>query len=153
MMNNITVVPMTLSHIDAVYNIECNSFSDPWPKKEIIFELAQEHSICLVALLDSEVAGYVTMRHVVNEGHICNIAVDETHRKKGIATALVQGLVDAATALEMIGITLEVRIGNRAAMALYHKFGFKVEGYRRGYYSYPKEDAAIMWKYLYSNPS
>jgi len=144
----IRVVLMTRAHLKSVHAIECDSFSDPWPVEEILFEMEQEHSIPLVALIGEEVAGYVTMRHFVNEGHICNIAVTENHRKKGVASALVQGLIDAATARNMIGITLEVRIGNRAAMALYHKFGFKVEGYRRGYYSYPKEDAAIMWKYV-----
>ena len=144
----INVKPMTLSHIEAVHAIECDSFSDPWPIGDILFEIKHEYSIPLVALIGEEVVGYVTMRHVVNEGHICNLAVQENHRNKGVASALVQCLIKNAENRNMMGITLEVRIGNRAAMALYHKFGFKVEGYRRGYYSYPKEDAAIMWKYL-----
>jgi len=144
----ITVVPMTPSHLDGVHAIECDSFSDPWPKEDILHEMKAKHAVCFVALEQEKVVGYVTMRHFVNEGHICNIAVDENHRKKGIGGALLTALIKAAEAREMMGLTLEVRIGNRAAMALYHKFGFKVEGYRRGYYSYPKEDAAIMWKYI-----
>ena len=144
----ISVIPMTNAHINAVYDIESHSFSDPWPMEEIIFELNQAHSISLVAIMHDKVAGYVTMRHIVNEGHICNIAVHEDYRKSGVGSALVATLVKTAKFMEMIGITLEVRIGNRAAMALYHKFGFIVEGYRRDYYKDPKEDAAIMWRYL-----
>jgi len=144
----ITIAPMTPAHLNAVYAIECRSFSDPWPIEDILLEMQYEYAICLVALEGEEVAGYVTMRHLVNEGHICNIAVDEAYRKNGIGSALIEGLIGVAISREMAGITLEVRIGNRAAMALYHKYGFKVEGYRKGFYSYPTEDAAIMWKYL-----
>ena len=144
----ITITPMTSAHVEAVYTIECQSFSDPWSQREILSEIMREHNIGIVALYESEVVGYAIMRHVVNEGHICNIAVHEDHRKKGIGYAIVQGLIDAAKTRDMIGITLEVRIGNRAAMALYHRHGFKVEAYRRGYYSNPTEDAAIMWKYI-----
>ena len=49
---------------------------------------------------------------------------------------------------EMTGITLEVRMGNRPAQALYHKYGFKAEGIRKNYYPDTKEDAIIMWKYF-----
>jgi len=143
----IAVIPMAMAHIEAVYAIECHSFSDPWPIEEIQFEMEQKHNISIVALAGGEVAGYAIMRHVVNEGHICNIAVHEDYRQKGIGSAIVKGLIAAAKDHEMIGITLEVRIGNRAAMALYHRHGFIVEGYRRGYYKNPTEDAAIMWKY------
>ena len=144
----ITIAPMDKNHIQAVHAIECQSFSDPWSHFEILHEMLREHTISIVALSGEEVTGYAMMRHIINEGHICNIAVHEDHRKKGIGHAIVRGLVAAAQARDMMGITLEVRIGNRAAMALYHRHGFKVEGYRRDFYKNPTEDAAIMWKYL-----
>jgi len=144
----ITITKMTPAHLPQIHAIECHSFSDPWHVDDILFEMQQSHSMNLVALLSDEVVGYVTMRHLVNEGHIGNLAVHEGHRKKGIGGALIEGLIEAAKSQEMIGITLEVRVGNRAAMALYHKYGFKVEGYRRGFYRDPKEDAAIMWKMI-----
>jgi len=147
----IIVTPMNHTHAQSVHEIESHSFSDPWAISDILFEMNQPHSVSVVAIYDGELAGYASMRHIVNEGHICNIAVHESHRKKGIGSALVDALTAEAVAREMIGITLEVRIGNRAAMALYHKHGFIVEGYRRGYYRYPTEDAAIMWKYIEVN--
>ena len=144
----ITVIPMTPAHIDSVHIIESHSFADPWPKEDILTDLAQPYSISFVALENDLIVGYVSARHIINEGHICNIAVHEDFRQKGIASALLEALIEVAISREMIGLTLEVRVGNRAAMALYHKYGFIVEGYRRGYYSYPTEDAAIMWKYI-----
>ena len=147
----ISTALMIPAHLDAVHAIETHSFSDPWLKEDILCEMKRAYSISIVALDEEKVAGYAFMRHIINEGHICNIAVHESHRLKGIGSALIEALTKAASAREMIGLTLEVRIGNRAAMALYHKHGFKVEGYRRGFYSYPTEDAAIMWKYIEVN--
>jgi len=144
----IKIIPMTATHVDAVYEIECNSFSDPWSTHELSFEMNQNHTICIVALCGNNVAGYAMMRHIIDEGHICNIAVHEDFRQKGVGSAILKGLITAAEVRNMVGLTLEVRIGNRAAMALYHKYGFIVEGYREDYYKDPTEDAAIMWKYL-----
>ena len=42
--------------------------------------------------------------------------------------------------------TLEVRSGNEAAIRLYEKLGFQMEGIRKGFYSNPREDALILWK-------
>jgi ribosomal-protein-alanine N-acetyltransferase len=41
--------------------------------------------------------------------------------------------------------TLEVRRSNEAAITLYERFGFRIVGYRPGYYADNNEDAAIMW--------
>jgi ribosomal-protein-alanine N-acetyltransferase len=46
----------------------------------------------------------------------------------------------------MQAFTLEVRAGNRPAIALYEKFGFQTEGVREGFYEEPVEDALIMWR-------
>jgi ribosomal-protein-alanine N-acetyltransferase len=145
----IQVIPMTLEHVDAVYAAELECFSIPWPRSAFVDELTKnEYAIYFVALLDGTVAGYAGMWHVVNEGHITNIAVLPEFRRFGLGDALIEALVKAAEAREMIGITLEVRIGNLAAQRLYTKWGFKPEGFRKNYYADTKEDAIIMWKYL-----
>ena len=41
-------------------------------------------------------------------------------------------------------VTLEVRAGNAAAVALYHKWGFLPVGRRKNYYTAPTEDAILM---------
>ena len=139
---------MTEEHLDDVYAIECLSFSDPWPKDEILSEIRRNNAICFVAIINNTPAGFITARQIADEGHICNLAVHEDYRQNGIGSALLNALEQDAITRKLIGLTLEVRIGNRAAMALYHKHGFKVEGYRTGYYQYPTEDAAVMWKYF-----
>ena len=144
----ITIEPMRLSHLDAVHSIEERAFSIPWTKESIRQEIENPRALYFVALDGGQVIGYAGMWHVVNEGHINNIAVDEPYRRRGVGARLMDALCAAALEKEMIGLTLEVRVGNRAAMGLYHKYGFKVEGFRKNYYADTGEDAIIMWKYF-----
>lgn len=143
------IVTMEPQHLDGVLRVEESCFSIPWSRKDFERELYENKlAIYKVALLDNEVVGYAGMWHVVTEGHITNIAVLEEHRRKGIADALMQEMIKVAEEKEMIGITLEVRMGNIGAQKLYTKYGFRPEGLRKGYYADTKEDAIIMWKYF-----
>jgi len=144
----IKILPATLSHANDIHSIELESFADPWSVSSIEHEISNEYSTCLVALDDSLIVGHVSMRHIINEGHINNIAVSKAYRQQGVASLILHALINKAIRHEMIGLTLEVRVSNHAAIALYQKFGFITEGYRKNYYSMPSEDAAIMWKIL-----
>jgi len=148
----ISIVPTTLNHAAAIHAIEMESFADPWSINAIAYEINQKHSVCLVAVTENgRVVGHVSMRHIINEGHISNIAVLKDYRRQGIGALLLEALIKEAIQREMIGLTLEVRVSNQAALSLYEKYGFIIEGYRKNYYSSPSEDAAIMWKKLKEN--
>lgn len=142
------VVKMNESHIDGILKIENESFAIPWSRAAIEKELKNKFAIYFVAVENGEVLGYGGMWHIVNEGHITNIAVSEKHRRKGIADKILEKLTIIAQEKEMMGLTLEVRISNQGALNLYKKHGFKLEGIRPEYYEDNKEDAYIMWKYL-----
>lgn len=146
---NLEIVPMTPAHIDGVLAVEEACFSIPWTRADFVRETTENKmAVYRVALLDGCVAGYAGMWHVVNEGHITNVAVAEAHRRRGIGDALIRALIAVAEEREMIGITLEVRMGNAPAQALYAKYGFKPEGIRKRYYADTGDDAVIMWKYF-----
>ena len=145
----ISIQPMTMDHLDRVHEIECACFSVPWPKEDIAKEIDQNpRAHYFVALDGCLVVGYGGMWQVVNEGHITNIAVDPDRRQEGIGRMLLQTIIDLANELELIGLTLEVRVHNHAAQLLYTQMGFKHEGFRKNYYSDTKEDALVMWKYF-----
>ncbi|MDR2939712.1 MAG: ribosomal protein S18-alanine N-acetyltransferase [Clostridiales bacterium] len=141
---------MALNHLEDVHAIEQESFSVPWSKKELQSELTNNRlAVYLVALNEnSDVMGYAGMWHVVNEGHITNIAVKREFRGQGVGSRLLESIIEIAGQKEMIGITLEVRISNMKAQSLYTKYGFKPEGFRKRYYSDTNEDAIIMWKHF-----
>ena len=139
---------MNKGHIDGIMEIENESFAIPWSRSSIEKELKNNFAIYAVAIENNKVLGYGGMWHVVNEGHITNIAVHKDYRRKGIGQAIIEKLVEIAEEKEMIGLTLEVRKSNTPALELYKKNGFKLEGIRPEYYGDNKEDAYIMWKYL-----
>jgi len=139
---------MNAQHIEEILQIEFDSFTTPWTRNNFNSELSNNNAIYIVALENNKVIGYAGMWHVINEGHILNVAVKAENRKQGIGTLLISELEKIALEKEMIGLTLEVRESNSAALQLYQKFGFKAEGIRKRYYSDPGEDAIIMWKFL-----
>ncbi|GHU76278.1 ribosomal-protein-alanine acetyltransferase [Clostridia bacterium] len=146
---NLTIDYMKVSHLDEVFEIEKSCFVTPWSEESLRKELSENAVAVYLTALDGEkVIGYAGMWHVVNEGHITNIAVHEDYRRRGIGTAIMNRLMSEAKEREMIGITLEVRISNLNAQRMYTKLGFRPEGFRKSYYDDTREDAVIMWKYF-----
>ena len=145
----IEIIPMTEEHLDGVMILEEATFSIPWTRGDFEREVKENNmAIYYVAVEDGKVIGYAGMWHVVVEGHITNVGVLEEARCRGVGSMLMEKLIENAVEKKMYGITLEVRMGNAPAQALYHKYGFKAEGIRKNYYPDTKEDAIIMWKYF-----
>ena len=139
----------TLQDVDAIEAIEQECFSRPWTREQLISQLPGEQNAFLVAAdADGTVFGYVGMMFVLDEGYISNVAVTGASRRQGIAEALIAALLRTAEKRELAFVTLEVREGNAAAIALYAKHGFVPVGRRKNYYELPREDAILMTKFL-----
>lgn len=136
---------MKAEDIGEVYEIEHMCFTTPWSLESFAEEINNNLAKYFVAKVDGKVVGYGGVWIVVDEGHITNIAVHPDYRGQGIGEAIVKSLIALAKEHNITSITLEVRPTNTAALNLYKKFGFKVEGLRKGYYTDTKEDALIMW--------
>ena len=90
------------------------------------------------------IAGFIGFWIMADEARIVNIAVRETDRRQGIGELLLISTIDLAIELKAHTITLEVRVSNTAAQALYCKYGFTQVDIRGGYYVDNKEDAILM---------
>lgn len=90
------------------------------------------------------VAGYVGTWFVVDEAHIVSLAVREPLRRLGLGELLLMAAVELSMARRAQRVTLEARVSNLPAHALYEKYGFAKVGVRRRYYSDNNEDAYIM---------
>ena len=73
------------------------------------------------------------------------LEVLERRCEEQIATMLLERLFDLTADDTRRGYTLEVRVSNEKAIALYERLGFRSRGLRRGYYTDNREDAIIMW--------
>lgn len=88
--------------------------------------------------------GYLGMWAVIDEGHVISIGVRSSHRNKGIGELLILGAVELCMLIDSRQVTLEVRVSNEVAQNLYKKYGFKIVGRRKRYYSDNGEDAYVM---------
>ena len=136
---------LTYSDLPQVIAIERRAFPTPWSLAMFVLELSKPSGICLAALESDRVIGYLVCSRYDTVWHLMNVAVDDRRRREGIATTLIEHLFETA---DRPGeqYTLEVRSSNRAAIALYQRFGFRAAGRRRGYYHDNREDAVIMWR-------
>jgi ribosomal-protein-alanine N-acetyltransferase len=134
------------SEIDEVLAIEEGSFTNPWTRQMYLAEL--EHpgrSYCFLARdAARRLVGFCSFWRVVDELHINNLAVNPGDRRAGVATALLNRVLQEGFRLGALSATLEVRRSNEPARCLYERFGFSVAGVRRGYYSKPVEDAIVL---------
>lgn len=138
---NIRILSMTAVHVPAVAALEQACFADPWSEQSLAEELHNPCAAFLVAEQAGRVVGYLGCHHVAGEGYITNVAVAPACRRQGIARQLLTYAV--STWGHLSRITLEVRVSNAPAIALYEGAGFVRDGIRPRFYSHPTEDAAI----------
>ena len=137
--------PLTYADLPQVIAIERRAFPTPWSLAMFVLELSKPTGICLAAVEDGQVVGYVVCSRYDTVWHVMNIAVDDRLRRQGIARRLLETLFAEADAPGE-QYTLEVRVSNDAAIKMYEGFGFRSAGLRRGYYHDNREDALIMWR-------
>jgi ribosomal-protein-alanine N-acetyltransferase len=147
-MTRVELRRLQMRDLSAIERIERSSYPTPWSRSMFASELAKPSSICLGAfeLTTDELVGYLVISRYVDAWHVMNVAVAPEHRRRGIATTLLERLFEVTAGRGRRGYTLEVRVSNTDAIALYERLGFKPRGVRRGYYTDNREDALIMWK-------
>ncbi len=138
--------PLRLDDLDAIERIEQRAYPTPWSRSMFASELAKPTSISLGAFDGDHLVGYMINARYVDAWHVMNVAIDPNHRRRGIATALIERLFELTRDDERRGYTLEVRVSNEGAIHLYARLGFEARGVRRGYYTDNREDALIMWR-------
>lgn len=138
---------MELYDVGEVYFIENQSFFEPWSKEILVRELKinkfLEHFVYEV---DGKILGFYIANYILDEAEIYTIAVREEHRGLGIASKMLNHLVDRCKKKKMTKIFLEVSTRNDKALELYKKFSFKIVGLRKNYYRKTNEDAYVMRK-------
>jgi ribosomal-protein-alanine N-acetyltransferase len=160
---------MEANDVPTVVAIDRLSFPTPWLASSYLFELNHNHKSCYYVLLkpagdesrdveqgwlrrlrgmltpaaESPVIGYVGFRFQAQEAHISTIAVHPAWRGRGLGELLLLTAVEKVIEMKLSKLSLEVRPSNHMAQHLYHKYGFRFTGVRRGYYR-DGEDAWLM---------
>ena len=144
-MNDLEIRRLTYADLPQVIAIERRAFPTPWSLAMFVLELSKPSGVCLAAMQDGRLVGYLVCSRYDAVWHVMNIAVDDRLRRQGIASALLGRLFEVADRPNA-QYTLEVRTSNDGAIQLYEGFGFRAAGRRRAYYHDNREDALIMWR-------
>ncbi|MCE5260185.1 MAG: ribosomal protein S18-alanine N-acetyltransferase [Chloroflexi bacterium] len=165
------ITPMVLDDVPTVHTIELEAFSLPWSAAAFAHELKDNPSSQYLVLRykpyiyepparrllprvmrhlvqsptnDPALLGYGGYWMVLEEAHICTLALRGEWRGRGLGELLLLSLIESALTRQAEAVTLEVRVTNYRAQNLYAKYGFEVVGKRIGYYTDNNEDALIM---------
>lgn len=143
---SIAIQPFAQQHVAGAAELERQCFVVPWTEEALREELDNPNALFLAAVdTDSgETIGYLGCHQILDEGYIANVAVSPEHRRKGIGGLLVQALIELAKTRDASFLTLEVRVSNESAIALYRRYGFRPVGTRPNFYEKPREDALLM---------
>lgn len=149
---DLEIVPLRRRHLPGVLRIERQVYPTPWSMSLFLQELGLDHRVYRAARRAGrgEVLGYAGVIVVAGEGHVATVAVDPGWRRHAIGSRLLLDVTRGAIAEGATAMTLEVRSSNRAAQAMYARFGYAPVGVRKGYYPSGgrggrAEDAVIMW--------
>ena len=134
---------MTISDLEEIKETLTTNFDDFWSYSCFKSELENPKSTYFVARLNNQIVGFAGIWEAVDDIHITNIAVNKDFRKQGIASQLLEKLIETAKSKNTISLTLEVNCKNVAAIHLYEKYNFSRLGTRKKYYN-GTDDAYIM---------
>jgi ribosomal-protein-alanine N-acetyltransferase len=149
----VVVTPMRRRHLRGVLRIEHQVYPRPWSVGLYMSELSFGPTrLYLVARVDASVVGYSGLMIVGEDGHITTVAVEPRWHRHHIASRVLVSLVREAAVRGVKNLTLEVRMSNEGAQAMYRRFGFVPAGARKGYYVDNNEDALVMWAHDIDTP-
>jgi ribosomal-protein-alanine N-acetyltransferase len=146
MTETVAIRPLSYSDLPQVIAIERRAFSSPWSLSMFVLELSRPSGLHLAAVREGALVGYLISARYDEAYHVMTIAVDPDNRRAGIASTLLEAMLQRAG--EDANYTLEVRVSNSGAIALYERYGFREVGTRPRYYADNGEDAIIMWRAL-----
>jgi len=131
--------PLTISQLDECWDLDQRCFVDGEAYSRDTFEYlltAPESIAYRVVMLNSVMAGFVIgLLEPDHTGHITTIGIAPEHRRRGLASCLMERVEDAFRHRDARLMRLEVRSNNLPAQKLYSSLGYSVTQRLPRYYS------------------
>lgn len=130
------IISVNIDNIDLINQIQ-NIFYDIYKQKD---ELKNEFMLnpytkVYIYIENNNILGLIHINDIYDRYEINNIYVLEKYRKNGIASKLLEKVIEEGNNKKIINITLEVRKNNEKAIKLYKKYNFVEKAVRKGYYN------------------
>lgn len=141
---------LNIEDLPDIMVVEQASFAYPWPQEAFVAEFSKPYSRFLGVRYGNHVVAVLLYWLVLPEIHISSLAVHPNHRRRHLATWLLQVLFEIGREWGASQIDLEVREHNIFAQQLYESMGFQRVGMRKKYYV-DTDEAAYLYSYFYEN--
>lgn len=142
--------PLTVDLIPAVLELDRQSLGKLWSANGYLREIESPNSDLFIVqptqAAEQMIVAVGCAWAILEEAHITIVAVHPDFQRQGLGQAMLVALLQAAYQRHLERATLEVRVSNQPAIALYQKFGFCEAGRRKKYYQDTGEDALVMWR-------
>ena len=144
---NVEILKMSSQDFEEIKDLLTDDFDTFWNENILKEELLNTNSYYLVAKSENMILGFGGILQILDEATLTNIVVRKDYRENGIASSILENLIDYTKNNDASFITLEVNINNLPAIHLYKKYGFEQVGVRKKYYN-NKDNALLMTKIL-----
>ncbi len=136
--------PATLDDLPALMAIEQDAYKNPWNERMMRGEVSENsHAHVTVMDYNNVVIGYACFWIIDDEAMLNKLTITRPLQGKKLGQLLLQDTIDRVKSANCQRITLEVRVSNVTAQAVYLKAGFERIGIRKKYYD-DGEDAQVM---------
>jgi [ribosomal protein S18]-alanine N-acetyltransferase len=141
------------AQLEAVVELDRRSLGGMWTIEGYRREMDSPNSDLLILqqvipqqAIAQPILGVGCVWAILDEAHITTLAIDPTVQRQGLGLVILHALLRASRGRGLEWATLEVRVSNLGAIALYKRFGFEAVGERKKYYQNPEENALILWR-------
>ena len=122
--------PAQLRDVYSIQSIDRSVFPKSWTQQFTVEQITRRKGAHIVAERAHRVVGHGGVAFLADDAHVTSIAVDPQHHRLGVGTTLMEELIELSAARVSGAITLEVRVSNESAIALYERLGFESAGVR-----------------------
>ena len=144
LIDKIYIRPMKMEDASGMALVEKSCFTDPWSEDAFKKAFSDSNYLYFVAEYDTKIIGMAGVIISFHEGYITNVGVLPEYRGNGIAYLILSQLMQKSRERMVDLFSLEVRVSNAKAIALYERLNFDNVGKRPGVYKHPDEDAFVL---------
>ncbi len=129
-----------------VYDIALRNLTERY-SPELFLDIHRSWPHGFLVAIVSKIVGFIAGTRDENTARILMLAVDKTHRNRGIGSALLNRFIANCKSEGVISVSLEVRTNNKIAIEFYQKRDFQIVSFLPNYYT-NGDDAYIMWRMI-----
>ncbi len=144
---NVEISKMNKTDYEQIKQNLVRDFDDFWTISSLETEMQNKDNYFAIAKEDDTIVGFAGMMMNYDCTEILNIVVHKKYRRQGIASKLLEHLIEYSKQHEKQSIMLEVNVQNEIALGLYKKYNFEEVGKRKKYYN-NQDDAILMTLFL-----